>query len=79
MLEFYEAYSNYRDLMDMNDTLAKNITGSTIVGVELDFGRLAAAFDAEAIVKDRPEAAERRRRRGAESCGRSAGDPRATL
>jgi len=30
MLEFYEAYSNYRDLMDMNEQLfallAKNIT-----------------------------------------------------
>src|SRR5262249_5499381 len=35
MLEFYEAYSNYRDLMDMNEKLfalvAKNITGSTTV------------------------------------------------
>src|SRR5256884_6381460 len=35
MLEFYEAYSNYRDLMDLNEQLfallAKNITGSTTV------------------------------------------------
>src|SRR5258706_182171 len=35
MLEFYEAYSNYRDLMDMNEQLfallAKNISGSTTV------------------------------------------------
>jgi len=35
MLEFYEAYSNYRDLMDMNEQLfaelAKKITGSTVV------------------------------------------------
>jgi len=37
MLEFYEAYSNYRDLMDMNEQLfallAKNIAGSTTVKV----------------------------------------------
>src|SRR6516165_10690526 len=46
MLEFYEAYSNYRDLMDMNEQLfaqlAKSITGSTIVRYgeqELEFGR----------------------------------------
>ena len=35
MLEFYEAYSNYRDLMELNEQffaqVAKNITGSTIV------------------------------------------------
>src|SRR5205807_10623305 len=44
MLEFYEAYSNYRDLMDMNEKLfamlAKSITGSTPVkygDTELDF------------------------------------------
>src|ERR1700752_3373746 len=47
LLEFYEAYSNYRDLMDMNEVLfaqlAKNITGSTIVKYgedQLDFGKL---------------------------------------
>src|SRR6202030_103385 len=35
MLEFYEAYSNYRDLMDLNENLfallAANITGSPLV------------------------------------------------
>src|SRR5262249_34975432 len=44
MLEFYEAYSSYRDLMDMNERLfpqlAQAITGSTTIrygGADLDF------------------------------------------
>ena len=64
MLEFYEAYSNYRDLMDMNEqlfaVLARNITGSTIVKygeVELDFGKMQRLSMREAIVKYWPEAA----------------------
>jgi lysyl-tRNA synthetase class 2 len=47
MLEFYEAYSNYRDLMDLNEQLfallAQNITGSTTVkygGAELGFSKM---------------------------------------
>jgi lysyl-tRNA synthetase, class II len=62
MLEFYEAYSNYRDLMDLNEQLfaqvAKNITGSTTVkygDVELDFSRLQRLTMREAIVKYWPE------------------------
>jgi lysyl-tRNA synthetase, class II len=58
MLEFYEAYSNYRDLMDMNEQLfallAKNITGSTTVtygGLELDFSKMQRLSMREAIVK----------------------------
>jgi len=58
MLEFYEAYSNYRDLMDMNEQLfallAKNITGSTTVrygDVELDFSKMQRLSMREAIVK----------------------------
>jgi lysyl-tRNA synthetase class 2 len=58
MLEFYEAYSNYRDLMDMNEQLfalvAKNITGSTTVKygeVELDFSKMQRLTMREAIVK----------------------------
>src|SRR5208337_2827807 len=46
MLEFYQAYSNYRDLMDLNEQLfaqlAQSITGSTVVRYgehELDFGK----------------------------------------
>jgi lysyl-tRNA synthetase, class II len=56
MLEFYEAYSNYRDLMDLSDQIfaevAKNITGSTTVrygDVELDFGKLQRLTMREAI------------------------------
>ena len=66
MLEFYEAYSNYRDLMDMNEQLfallAKNITGSTTVKfgeTELDFSKMSRLTMREAIVKGwPPEAGE---------------------
>jgi len=64
MLEFYEAYSNYRDLMDMNEQLfsllAKNITGSTSVkygGTELDFSKMQRLSMREAIVKHWPAGA----------------------
>ena len=64
MLEFYEAYSNYRDLMDMNEKLfallAKNITGSTTVkygDVELDFSKMERLSMREAIVKYWPREA----------------------
>ena len=57
MLEFYEAYSNYRDLMDQNEELfallAKNITGSTTVKYgefELDFSKMQRLTMREAIV-----------------------------
>lgn len=58
MLEFYEAYSNYRDLMVMNQELfahlAKTITGSSKVKYgehELDFGKMERLTMREAIVK----------------------------
>ncbi|MGB7494628.1 MAG: lysine--tRNA ligase [Candidatus Acidiferrum sp.] len=64
MLEFYEAYSNYRDLMEMNEALfaqvAKSITGSTTVKYgehELDFSKLRRLTMREAIVKYWPAAA----------------------
>ena len=64
MLEFYEAYSNYRDLMDLNEQLfaqmAKAITGSTTVKygeVELDFSKMQRLTMREAIVKYWPEGA----------------------
>ncbi len=64
MLEFYEAYSNYRDLMELNEQLfaqvAKNITGSTTVKYgeqELDFGKMQRLTMREAIVKYWPEGA----------------------
>ena len=64
MLEFYEAYSNYRDLMDMNERLfallAKNITGSTTVkygDAELDFSKMERLSMREAIIKYWPREA----------------------
>lgn len=58
MLEFYEAYSNYRDLMDMNEELfallAKNITGSTTVKFgeyQLDFAKFERLTMRQAINK----------------------------
>ena len=64
MLEFYEAYSNYKDLMDLNEELfallAKEITGNTTVKygeVELDFSRMERLSMREAIVKYWPAAA----------------------
>jgi lysyl-tRNA synthetase, class II len=64
MLEFYEAYSNYRDLMDMNEKLfaelAQRITGSRVVKYgehELDFGTLERLTMVEAIQKHWPATA----------------------
>jgi lysyl-tRNA synthetase class 2 len=58
MLEFYEAYSNYRDLMDLNENLfallAKNITGSTAINYgkhQLDFAKFERLSMREAIIK----------------------------
>ncbi len=66
MLEFYEAYSDYRDLMDLNEELfaqvATNITGSTTVKYgeqDLDFSRMERLTMREAIVKYWPEGAGR--------------------
>jgi lysyl-tRNA synthetase, class II len=64
MLEFYEAYSNYHDLMDMNEhlfaQLARTITGSTTVhygDVDLDFAKFTRLSMREAIGKYWPPAA----------------------
>lgn len=64
MLEFYEAYSNYRDLMELNERLfaelAKAITGSTTVkygDAELDFGTMERLTMREAIEKHWPTTA----------------------
>jgi lysyl-tRNA synthetase class 2 len=58
MLEFYEAYSNYHDLMDLNEELfgmlASRVTGSTKVKygeTELDFGKFERLSMREAIQK----------------------------
>ncbi len=64
MLEFYEAYSNYRDLMELNEELfallAMSITGSTLVKYgehELDFSKMQRLSMREAIVKYWPTGA----------------------
>jgi lysyl-tRNA synthetase, class II len=64
MLEFYQAYSNYWDLMDLNEQLfsqlAQSITGSTIVKygeAELDFSKMERLTMRGAIIKYWPEGA----------------------
>ena len=64
MLEFYEAYSNYQDLMTMNEELlaelAEKIAGSTMVKyghLELNFAKVERLSMREAICKYWPEAA----------------------
>jgi len=64
MLEFYQAYSDYRDLMDLTEELlgqvAHEVTGTTVVtygGHEIDFGRWQRLSMREAIVKYWPEKA----------------------
>jgi lysyl-tRNA synthetase class 2 len=83
MLEFYEAYSNYRDLMDMNEELfrllAMSMTGSTLVKYgeqQLDFSKIERLTMREAIAKYWPAGA------GAaptEAELRAAGGPRAAV
>jgi lysyl-tRNA synthetase class 2 len=83
MLEFYEAYSNYRDLMDMNEELfrllAVSMTGSTLVKYgeqQLDFSKTERLTMREAIAKYWPAGA------GAaptEAELRAAGGPRAAV
>jgi lysyl-tRNA synthetase, class II len=58
MLEFYEAYSNYKDLMKLNEELltqlAKAVKGSTVIkygDLELDFGKLERLSMRDAVVK----------------------------
>ena len=64
MLEFYEAYSNYQDLMDLNlqlfRTLAREIAGSTTIKYgqyELDFARFHKLTMREAVLKYWPKEA----------------------
>jgi lysyl-tRNA synthetase class 2 len=58
MLEFYQAYSNYRDLMKLSEELiifiAKQVNGSCIThfnGHEIDLGKWAKLSMREAIIK----------------------------
>jgi lysyl-tRNA synthetase, class II len=62
MLEFYQAYANYHDLMDLTEELitfvAKEVNGTTITnfeGVEIDLGKWTRLTMREAIIKFWPE------------------------
>jgi lysyl-tRNA synthetase class 2 len=62
MLEFYQAYSNYHDLMELTEELVKyvatEVNGTTLTnfnGVEIDLGKWTKLSMREAIVKYWPE------------------------
>jgi lysyl-tRNA synthetase class 2 len=64
MLEFYEAYANYHDLMDLTQELiafvAKEVNGTTVTNfndVEIDLGKWTRLTMREAIIKWWPEEA----------------------
>ncbi len=64
MLEFYQAYSDYQDLMTLTEEMlsqaARDVTGETTVkynGHEIDFARWQRLSMREAILKHWPEAA----------------------
>jgi lysyl-tRNA synthetase class 2 len=58
MLEFYQAYANYHDLMDLTEelikTVAMEVNGTTLTkfnGVEIDLGKWTKLSMREAIIK----------------------------
>jgi lysyl-tRNA synthetase class 2 len=64
MLEFYQAYSNYHDLMDLTEELVKyvamEVNGTTLTnfgGVEIDLGTWTKLSMREAIIKFWPSEA----------------------
>ncbi len=64
MLEFYQAYANYHDLMDLTMELVKfvanEVNGTTLTtfnGVEIDLGKWTKLSMREAIIKFWPEEA----------------------
>ncbi len=69
MLEFYQAYSDYRDLMDLSAELFREVAeaaldGSTVApygGHQIDFGKLARFSMKEAIAEFWPDPATRPR------------------
>jgi lysyl-tRNA synthetase class 2 len=65
MLEFYQAYANYHDLMDLTEELiafvAREVNGTTVTnfnGVEIDLGKWTRLTMREAIIKWWPEEAK---------------------
>lgn len=64
MLEFYQAYANYHDLMDLTEdlikTVALEVNGTTVTefnGVQIDLGNWKRYSMREAIIQFWPEAA----------------------
>ena len=62
MLEFYEAYSNYTDLMDLTEEMitgiAESVCGSRVItydGQEVDFNKWTRLTVKEAIIKHFPD------------------------
>ena len=62
MLEFYQAYANYHDLMDLTEELiafvAQEVNGTTMTtfnGVEIDLGKWQRLTMREAIIKRWPQ------------------------
>jgi lysyl-tRNA synthetase, class II len=62
MLEFYQAYANYHDLMDLTEELVKfvanEVNGTTLTtfnGVEIDLGKWTKLSMREAIIKFWPQ------------------------
>jgi lysyl-tRNA synthetase class 2 len=62
MIEFYQAYANYKDMMDLTEELvafvAQQVNGTTIThfnGVEIDLGKWQRLTMREAIIKFWPE------------------------
>jgi lysyl-tRNA synthetase class 2 len=62
MLEFYQAYSNYTDLMDLTEemltAIAENVCGSKLITYDeqtIDFGKWTRLTMKEAILKYSPE------------------------
>ena len=48
MLEFYVAYSDYRDLMDFTESLLRQVIGNALGGLEVEFGEHRINFDSYA-------------------------------
>ncbi len=80
MLEFYQAYADYRDLMDLTEQMfpqaARDVTGSTRLtyqGEEIEFATWQRLSMREAIIKYWPEAAGARPEMGDFANGDSVG------
>src|SRR5207302_768778 len=65
MLEFYQAYSNYTDLMDLTENMltgiAEKVCGSKVIAYDdqqIDFGKWTRLSMKEAILKFSPERIE---------------------